>query len=289
MIYNHEHNQVLSLVDIPTTKLISEAEAMFVWNDIYPVERQLIDFVRRKWNMPTYVMQHGRRGSSRYFPPFNQEIYADKLLVWGKKDKEYLVEAGHPEDKIEVVGCPLLTKLKARVPHKGINLVFSPEHWDRPLEENIKIRDELRKLKKVNITTKLIDSPSHQEKYDNPVKTKVSDKDHIEKCIDVLKWADIVVGVSESTFELLAQAMDIPVIVVEDWEPKAFGGDMRYLKYRRIISPASKRTTLQNLLKTIKDQLANPEELKEERAKIVLEEGGLGINTKNEINRLLKG
>ena len=273
MIYNWEHNQVLSLTNLPFTHDIDQADILITWNDIYPVERSLIDFARKR-GKKTYVMQHGRRGSSQYYPPFSKQIYADKMLVWGEGDKKALVEAGHPSDKIEVVGCPLLTKLKPKVPHKGINIVFSPEHWDRPLEENLKVRDELRKLKGVKITTKLINSPSHQDKYDRIIRTTVGQKDHIEKCIDVLKWADLVVGISESTFELLAQAMDIPVVIMEEWEPKAFGGDTRYVNYRRVISRASKRANMSNLLKVIKDQLKNPDELKREREEVVMEEGG---------------
>lgn len=283
-IYLWEHNPVLSLLDLPFTKNIDEADTLIVWNDVYPLERTLIDYARKK-GKKTYVMQHGRRGSSRYYPPFNEQIYADKMLVWGGGDLESLVRAGHPKEKIKIVGSPLLTKIKPKVEHKGINIVFSPEHWDRPLKENIAVRDELRKLKNVKIITKLIDSPSHKEEYDNPIKTKVSDEDHIETCINVLKRADLVVGISESTFELLAQAMDIPVVIMEEWEPKAFGGDMRYVNYRRVITRASKRAKMNNLLEVIKDQLKNPDELKLERQIVVEVEGGKSYETK----RLLEG
>lgn len=276
MIYNWEHNQVLSCTDVPTTKNIMEADTLVVWNDLYPTERTLVDYAR-KLGKKTAVMQHGRRGSSRYHKPFYDPIYADEMWVWGEADKSALVEVGHNPQRIKVVGCPLLTKLKARVKHKGTNIVFSPEHWDRPLKENMQVRDELRKLKGVKITTKLIHSASHTEEYDNPVRTNVNDKNHLEKCIDVLKWADLVVGVSESTFELLAQAMDIPVVIMEEWEPKAFGGDMRYLNYRRVITRASRRAKMSNLLEVIKEQLKNPDELKEERKQVVIEEGGIWL------------
>lgn len=279
MIYNWEHNQLLSLTDLPFTKNINEADTLIVWNDIYPTERALIDFARKR-GIKTCVMQHGRRGSSQYYPPFSKEIYADKLLVWGEADKKALLEVGHPDSKIQVVGCPILNKLKKRVEHKGINVVFSPEHWDRPLEENRNVMKELRKLKGVKITTKIINSASHKEDFDNPVKTDVRDNNHIEKCIDVLKWADLVVGISESTFELLAQAMDIPVVIMEEWEPKAFGGDPRYVNYRRVISRASKRATMKTLLETIKHQLKHPDELKQERREVVLEDGGTWCDLK---------
>ncbi len=282
MLYLWEHNSVLAPF-IEHTKDIKEANTVIVWNDLYPVERGIINYARSK-GKKAYVMQHGRRGSSRYFPPFKDKIYADKLLVWGEADKESLIEAGQDASKIEVVGTPILKKLKARVPHKGINIVFSPEHWDRPLKENVEVRDLLRKLKGVKIQTKLIYSASHTEEYDNPVRTHVSDPDHLERLIDLLKWADLVVGISESTLELIAQAMDIPVVIMEEWEPKNFKGDPKYLTYRRVISKGAKRATMETLLATIKQQLANPDELKQERAEIVLAEGGKW----DEGNRLFK-
>lgn len=287
MIFLWEHNPVLSTLDLPFTKDINEADTVIVWNDIYPTEQAIINLAKRR-GKKTYVMQHGRRGSSQHFPPFNKEIYADKMLVWGEADKKALIDTGHPANKIIVVGCPILNKIKPKIEHDGINIVFSPEHWDRPLTENLKVRDELRKLKGINIITKLINSPSHTEMYDNPVRTAVNDPDHLDKCIEVLQKADLVVGISESTFELLAQAMDIPVVIVEEWEPKSFGGDNRYAKYRRIISNASTKTSVENLRHSIGVELGNPDRLKDERKQVLVDEGGLGIDTTNEIRKLLR-
>lgn len=158
------------------------------------------------------------------------------------------------------------------MPHNGVNIVFCPEHWDRPVDENYQVRDELRKLSGVNVLTKIIESHDPNE-FDNPVQTNRDDINHLDECIKVLQTADLVVGISESTFELLAQAMDVPVVIMEEWEPKAFGGNLAYTTYRRVISNGSKRTSLKNLLKTIKQQLNNPEELKEERQQAVIDEG----------------
>lgn len=273
MIYLWEHNPVLSVSDIERTRDIDEADTVIVWNDIYPFERKIVDYARKR-KKKTVVMQHGRRGSSQYYPPISKEIYADEMWVWGERDKEYLVEAGHPAHKIKVVGSPILKLIQPKIEHKGINIVFSPEHWDRPLRENVAVRDELRKLKGVKITTKLIHSASHTEEYDNPVRTNVHESNHLETCIKVLQTADLVVGISESTFELLAQAMDIPVVIMEEWEPKAFGGDERYVSYRRIISEGSYRTSLKDLNKTIKEVLKN-DTLQEQRKSAVKAEGGI--------------
>jgi hypothetical protein len=237
---------------------------------------------------PTIVVQHGRRGTSRYYPPFNEPITADKLCVWGERDKKSLVEAGHPTDKIFITGTTIFQHLKGRRSHGRMNIVFCPEHWDRELSENKNVAQELRKLRKgYRITTKIIEG--HDPKlYDNPVFSDRSKPDHLEICAEVLSTADLVVSISESTFELMAQYLDIPVVVVEDWFPKTFGGDERYYNYRRVISEAAKRTSLKNLIGTIEQQLGEPQELGGQRKIVAIEEGGANIiNPLKEICRVI--
>ena len=289
-IFLIDHNQVLGDIkkEFEITNKIEDADAVILWNDVLPFERSIINLAR-SLGKKTFVIQHGRWGSSRYFPPFNEKIQVDKLLVWGDFDKRALIEAGQDSKKIEVIGTTIFSRLKPRIKHKGINIVYFPEHWDRPVEENIQVRNELRKLKGVNIITKLIDSPSHDPKhFDNVIYSNRDDDNHIDICASVLSTADIVVGVSESTFGLLAQSLDIPVVIMEEWEPKAFGGDMRYVEgYKRNISPAAKRATMKTLLETIKQQLKNPEELKEERKQVCVDEGGINLDTLALIRRLV--
>lgn len=275
MIFCVDHNSVLRGLNNST---FDKAKTVILWNDVGETERSIIK-TARSLGKKTLVYQHGRRGTSKYFPPFNEKIFADKLLVWGEQDKKDLIEAGQDPKKIAVVGSTVFKYLKPRVPHKDINIVFCPEHWDRPVKENIQVRDELRKLKNVNVITKIIEGHNPKE-FDNSVASRRDNINHLAICIDTLCTADLVVGISESTFELLAQALDIPVVIMEEWEPKAFGGDMRYTEYtRRIISKASKRATMGTLLDTIKQQLENPQELTKERKEVVISEGGWGLDT----------
>lgn len=272
------HNSVLDELDyeFEVEDNIDAADVVVLWNDVNAVERGVVNLARAK-GKKTVVMQHGRKGTSRYYPPFNEKIQADKLLVWGDFDRRSLVEAGQDASRIRVVGTTVLHGLPDRRPHDGINIVFCPEHWDREVEENSWVKKELRKLryknKKIKITTKIIEGHAPQD-YDNPVQSHRDADNHLSVCHDILATADLVVGVSESTFELMAQAMDIPVVIMEEWVPKSFGGDERYLTYRRIISPAAKRATVKTLNETILSQLENPSELREERERVVLDEGG---------------
>lgn len=274
-----DHNQVIS--DLTQTMNLTDfenADVVLLWTDTMPMNRGIINLARAK-GKKVFTIQHGRRGSSRYYEPFKEKLYADKHLVWGQRDKDALVEAGHRAKQIEVIGTTIFNRLKPRKRHEGINIVFSPEHWDCPVDENIQVRDELRKLPH-NIITKIIDSPSHDGiKWDNPVKSNRGDYEHLDICADVLSTADLVVSVSESTFELLAQALDIPVVVMNEWEPKAFGGDERYVSYRRVVSEASKLADMKSLTRIVGNVLKNPEKLKNERKTVLEEEGGLSVDT----------
>lgn len=280
-IYCLDHNSILKDIkkEFEVVNNIEDADVVILWNDVNPVERGIINLAHLL-GKKVIVIQHGRKGTSKYYPPFNEKIQADKLLVWGEFDRRSLLFAGQDKKKIKVVGTTIFSHLKERQKHEGINLVFCPEHWDKPIEENEKVKKELRKLEGINIITKIIDSPSHDGiKWDNSICSNRNSNDHLSICIDTLSTTDIVVGISESTFELLAQAMDIPVVIMEDWEPKAFGGDMGYINYRRVISRAVKKANINNLLEIIRDQLKNPDELKEERKQVCIEEGGINLNS----------
>lgn len=283
-VLKFDHNSVLAGLELEEADGVRDADAVLVWTDTTLIERSIIDHARRN-NLKTAVYQHGRKGSSRYHAPFKERLYADKIFVWGEFDRQRMIASGHSPHRIHVVGSTIFKHLKPRLPHEGVNVVFCPEHWDRPVDENIKVRDELRKLKGVKITTKIIES-HNPEDFDNPVQTDRDDKSHLPKCVEVLQTADVVVGVSESTFELLAQAMDIPVVIMQEWEPKAFGGDMRYTEYPRLLSTASACANIDNLCDTVVNELKNPDRLKEERQRVVVAEGGFGLNPAEEIKKV---
>lgn len=291
-LYLQNWNNILTdiIPHFEIVKKIEEADKVVLWNEVGFLEQGLIKLAHA-YGKPVIVMQHGRRGSSRYFPPFNEKILADKLLVWGSRDKELLVKAGKPEEKIEVVGCPLFKHLKPKEAHEGINIVFSPEHWDTEVDENYQTAYELRKLAKKNgwkITTKIIDG-HNQKWYDNPIYSNRNAPEHLGIVADVLKTADIVVGISDSTFELLAQYLDIPVVIMSDWKPKACNGDERYLTYRRFVGYGLKQCKVSELGDCIKSQL-NPQvpfdDMRDARKQECIEEGG--VNLGDPIENILK-
>jgi hypothetical protein len=232
----------------------------------------------QKMGKKVVLYQQGVWGIDWVRPPFNEPVISDVVLVWGEGDKRRLISYGTPAEKIVVTGSPIIKHLKPRIEHEGKNVVFALEHWDwGDVVENNIVAAELRKLKDVNIITKGLHRENNTEAFTNPVISMRFSKDHLGIVANVLSRADLVVGLSESTFQFLAQVLDIPVVVADIWMPKERGGDKRYLKFEHNFSNAITKAKLEDLNKTIYHQLKHPEILREERAKAVIDNGGIDI------------
>lgn len=238
------------------------------------------DWIKKlnKAKIRTVLVQHGRRGTSRIFPPFNDPLQSDVVCVWGKNDVKRMTAAGIPKEKIRLTGTQAIHHLRPRVKHEGINVVFSPEHWDMDVVENFIVKSALEKVKGVNVISKLLTGEHTQGMYPNPVWSDRRSPEHLEIVADVLSKADVVVAISESTFELCAQILDIPVIIADIWIPKACAGDERYKYYQREYSNACTRVKdLSKLGDAIHYAVKHPEHLREERKQIVIDDGGMDI------------
>jgi len=258
-------------------------DLFIIWNEVgdwSPVIKQI-----RESGKKFILMQHGRRGTSRIYPPFNEKLNSDIVCAWGEADRKRLESCGVAPERIRVTGTTIFKHLKGRKEHPGINVVFSPEHWCSEVPENIEVVKALRKLKGVQIITKGLQGEHDPLLYDNPVYSQRNQPEHMEIVADVLSIADVVVGISESTFELLAQSLDIPVVIYDKWIPKACNGDDRYKEYHREYSRACERAnTPRKLRREIKYALKHPEYLREERKEVVLEDGGPDNALENILN-----
>jgi len=245
----------------------------------------LVDKAKAK-GIRTVLVQHGRRGSSRKFAPFYETLKSDVICVWGEADKKRVIDGRVPPDRIRITGTTVFDFLKPKEEHDGFNVVFSPEHWDHDVAENFIVKGVLDNLKGVNVTTKCLKNEHTENYYTNPIWSDRNAHDHLEICADVLRTADLVVAISESTFELMAEIMDIPVILADIWVPKTSMGDERYLTYTREYSNAcTKVKNMKKLNKEIKKQLKRPGKLKEERKQAGIDDGGLGI--KDPMDRII--
>ena len=218
-------------------------------------------------------LQHGRQAISE---KLNPEIHS---LVWGKKDRELLIARKDKPKTIHIVGCPLFRKLKPRQKHKGINIVYTPfSQGDFPI--NYQIRDELRRLRGVNIITKLVETYNIKD-FDNSIATDSDTLIHLEIYSHILSIADLVVTPHEQTFALMAQYLDIPVVGL--WE-----NQLKIPSGVNIGKPSEgcKFSTIHDLVVTVENQLRNPKELRGERKRAAIDFGGADI--KNPIEEIIE-
>ena len=262
-----------------------EAEKVVLWQDVIEEGRGTAKYAHMK-GKPVIQVQHGRHAYARYGPPFYQTMISDVICAWGMNDKDRLMRFGIPEEKIRVTGTVVFKHLKPRKKHKGTNIIFSPDHWDYDIEENDEVVRVLRKLRGVKITTKIMNAHD-RDKYDNPIYSHVDSPEHLQICAEALREVDLMVAITEGTFELMAQILDIPVVVANIFKPKTSLNDRRYLDYRHVWSDACKKTQdLSKLPGLIHYHLKHPEELRKERKLAAINDGG--INIKDPLANIVK-
>lgn len=273
-----------------TPEMTKKADVFLLWNETEMGGWDKWAEEIKKSGKRTVLFQHGRRGTSRIYPPFNEPLKSDVICAWSENDRKRLTDAGVDPKKIRVTGTTVLNHVKPRKPHEGINVVFSPEHWDIDVFENFIVNSQLAKLpKEYKVTTKCLLGEHTHGVYQNPVWSDRRTIEHIDITAEVLSTADVVVAVSESTFELLAESLDIPVVIADIWVPKACNGDERYRTYTREYSNACTRVKDMNKLNdAIIHAVKHPEHLREERKKIVIDDGGLGLDALENIIKVIE-
>ena len=277
-----DHNGVLSDIK-PYCELVNtvqEADVVVLWQDIIAMEL-CIAKLAKQFKKPLIVIQHGAHGMEDYIPPLNNTLLADKILVWGEYDRDQLLGAGIWPKRIEITGTTVFKYLKGRTPHKGTHILFAPEHWDYDVEENFEIYNLLKKLCKKNkweLKVKTIEKHDASKYKEHEVYSNREKAGHLGVCAEVLSWADVLVSISEITFELMAQASDIPVICCNVSPQRMFLDNPKYLDLKKPYSNAVKLIkNLDVLEETIKSQLSNPNELQAERRNVTLVRGGIHI------------
>lgn len=285
-IYSTEHNGVMEDINphftiVPT---IEEAEVIVLWQDVVGFCKSfahLARYLKKK----IVVIQHGIGAMDDYGPPNNYELIADKVCVWSQNDVDMLKKFGISPKKYELTGTTIWSHLKPKQKHEGINVLFKPAHWDNVLEENFKVRDTLRAIKGINVTTKIHESQRlGSDDFDNIVFSNREMPGHLDICGDVLSKTDIIVGVAnEGTLGVMGYAQDIPMIIPDVWQPKTFlNAATPEMKY----TDACQLVALEDLEKTIRYIIKHPEFKKEER-KYVAEYYG-GVNIENPLDKIIK-
>lgn len=266
---------------------LRKLDVLITWNEIHQYGNSDLIEKANKFGVKTILLQHGRRGTSRIYPPFNEQLVCKHACLWGENDRKRLIECGAPPERLHVTGTSIFRHLKPREKHEGINVVYCPEHWGEEVVENNIIAGVLRKIPGIKVITKVLAGEHIMPQYDNIVVSDRNTPEHFEIVADVLKTADVVVGVSESTFELMAEMLDIPVVIADIWIPKPNMGDIRYIDYHREYSNACTRVKdVRKLGEAIKYAVKHQEHLREERKQISILDGG--INIEDPVGNLIK-
>jgi hypothetical protein len=283
-----DHNQCLADVakQFEIVDIVDKADVVVLWEDVLGWPASVARLAKSR-GKPLIVMQHGINAVIDYGPPKNYPLLADKLCIWSPSDARLLASYGIPRDRYVMTGTTLFSHLKPREKHEGINIVFRPAHWDTELMENYEISDILNQMKGVNIITKVMER-NQSDRFKNPVFSNREEPNHLDICADVLAKADIVVSIAgDGTFELMAYAMDIPVVTCLNWREKPFlDGNAKEMFYTQ----ANRLCVLDELEETILDTLKNPNVLQQERKLVALDYGGIGLGTNplEEICKVIK-
>lgn len=118
---------------------------------------------------------------------------------------------------------------------------------------------------------KLTDIHDSKLYHGEHVKTTVTHAKHLETTQIVLSNCDVVVGLEEGTFQLMASAMGIPTVIVDGFEYGAYGGVEEY-KTEKIRSDATAFCNIKDLRQTIEEELTNPQKRKDAREAVTRNE-----------------
>ncbi len=259
----YDHNNVFQSLASHVTLVedLDEADALLVYQDIFEPSPTLISRAKAS-NKPSYLFQHGLYSTRAYYGAFDSKyvMQTNKMFVWGIEDKKRLMNYGYKPEEIIITGAPILRKpVKPNNNEQGV-VIFSHTKWDKVIDENFLIRDELRKIPNIKLITKMVSSMiefgEKLEDYDNPIVSDPTKADHLDIVYDVLYQADLVVSSQEGTLELLSHYLGIPVIVTDVWKPKKIH-ELYYSSIDDFISSACYRTQLKDMAQAVENVLAN--------------------------------
>ncbi len=306
-----------------------DSDCLVLWQDVRSEMLELCKINREYMKKPVVVVQHGTGGTRDYQPPEKFEMYADKFCCWGTHDYDRLVNNGYG-DRAVLTGSTLINQLKPLVPHTDKNIIFCPIvnmheepanlitfyelkkiELDYSQKKLLKHKEDLRDrwdarilcpdapegltipYSDINTNFRLISklTTMHDKSLylGSITLTHVQSATHLEDSVKLLTQTDLVVGMVEGTFQMLAMAMGIPVVVCKGWEFKEYAGK-DYSSSEMIFTNGVVRCEVEDLRKTIEQELSNPTRLAEERQKTLLGEfGDINSDPDSKIIETIKG
>ena len=288
-----------------------DADCLLLWQDVRGDMLELCKINKEYLHKPVVIVQHGRAATNDYLKPNQFPLQADKFCCWGIKDYERLERAGYKDKAVitgsplvsfikpneqhdgkNIVFVPIVTSheepdnILAYWHLKGIELKKSSEKikkcydklrggWNAwhvqetsATEGSIPYYNFNRDWRLIAKITSIHDKRLY---LGDVISTLQINKTHLADCVNLLTVSDCVVGMEEGTFQLLAMAMGIPIVMVDGFKYKNYGG-IDYSSVEMVKTKGVRRVELSEVEKTIDEELANPDSLKTEREKVVKDE-----------------
>ena len=288
-----------------------DADCFVIWQDVRGDMLELCRINEIYMKKPVVVVQHGRGATNDYLPPNKFPMMATKFCCWGEKELERLKRAGYADravitgsplvdylqpklehDGKNIVFCPVITmheepfNVRTYWSLKRIEIARAMQklekfndalrdEWNAWVIEPTSATDGSIPYYNINkdwrLIAKLTDAHDKRLYFGDVVSTVAVNKNHISDSIKILQMTDCVVGIEEGTFQLLAMAMGIPVVMVKGFKYEQYGG-IDYSSVEMIRTNASRWVEPSELESAIDKELANPDSLKQEREGVVKEE-----------------
>lgn len=251
-VYNH-HHVINHPFDLAPT--VQDAEAVIFWNDFH--------FTRQVQNASkhakTLLYQHGRYALQDYYLN-NHPVSTHGVLTWGESERKKMIDWGYPEDKILAIGNPMYEKIYHHEPEDYFVLVGL--HWVRDVAEiNSWAID--RVLEALPKGTRLVFKTMKKVKIARPLpegveiaETNIESQESARESVLTLKHAKGVITLCESTFELYARFMGLPVIQLESAVVQDKFGQVKLADMRRPYTRRFKSSELKEALANVEDYVA---------------------------------
>lgn len=124
-----------------------EADVIILWQDVRDSLKSLAELNRDYLHKPLIVVQHGRGATRDYLPPNKFPLLADRICVWGEKERIRMEQAGYGKNTV-VTGSPLINAVKRvkRIHHDDRFIVFCPIIATHEEPFNLEVFYELKKI-----------------------------------------------------------------------------------------------------------------------------------------------
>jgi len=294
------------LVDDPR-----DADCLLLWQDVRGDMLDLCKINKEYLHKPLVVVQHGRAATNDYLKPNAFPLYADKICCWGNKDYERIERAGYKDRAVvtgspivsfiknrekhegkNIVFVPVITNheepdnIITYWKLKGIELNKSSQkiqknydklrtEWNAWIVEPSSATENSIPYYNFNKDWRLIAKITsvHDKRLylGDVISTMQINKTHLKDCCELLSVVDCVVALEEGTLPLLAMAMGIPVVIVDGFKYREYGG-IDYSSVEMVKTKGVRRVELSEVERAINEELANPDSLKTEREEVVKDE-----------------